>query len=417
MANMTEELKLKKAHIALMKHPSTALYAGVILYGESSVEDSGVPTAYTDGKNKRYGREFFKPLTDKQARGLVLHENLHVALKHLIRFKKEFKEDAQAINAAADFAVNDIIMQVHEAEPDFIGLPDGGLWDKKYRNWSVREIYDDIRKQNKGRKGKPSGGGQGSGQPSQGNESGQGEPLIINGKKYEGFDEHDFNGGKEISPEEMKAVSEAIDQALRQGSILAGKLGGKMPRSIQEMLEPVVDWRAELRDFVTSAAKGNDELTWRKFNKRLLSNDIYMPSMYSEKVGELVVAIDTSGSIGGPELAVFAGELASICDACSPEKVRVLWWDTHVHGEQVFEGNYTNIAHMLKPLGGGGTKVSCVSEYLSEKKVQVDAVIVFTDGYVEGDIKWPIAEPTLWMVTQNKQLKVPSGKIVKFDRD
>ena len=196
MANMTEELKLKKAHIALMKHPRTALYSGVILYGESSVEE-GVPTAYTDGKNKRYGREFFKPLSDKQARGLVLHENLHVALKHIIRFKKEFKEDAQCINAAADFAANDIIMQIHEAEPDFIELPEGGLWDKKYRDWSVREIYDDIRKQNKGRS-KPSGGGQGSGQDGQGNESGQGEPLIINGKQYEGFDEHDFDGGKEI---------------------------------------------------------------------------------------------------------------------------------------------------------------------------------------------------------------------------
>lgn len=415
MANMTEELKLKKAHIALMKHPRTALYSGVILYGESSVEE-GVPTAYTDGKNKRYGREFFKPLSDKQARGLVLHENLHVALKHIIRFKKEFKEDAQCINAAADFAANDIIMQIHEAEPDFIELPEGGLWDKKYRDWSVREIYDDIRKQNKGRS-KSGGGGQGSGQDGQGNESGQGEPLIINGKEYEGFDEHDFDGGKEISPEEMKKMSDAIDQALRQGGILAGKLGGKMPRSIEEMLEPVVDWRAELRDFVTSAAKGNDELTWRKFNKRLIAEDIYMPSLYSEQVGELVVAIDTSGSIGGHELAVFAGELASICEVCTPEKVRVLWWDTKVHGEQVFEGNYTNIAQMLKPLGGGGTHVSSVSEYLVDKKVNVDAVIIFTDGYLESHIRWEIQQPTLWLVTQNKNLQVPSGKIVKFDKD
>jgi hypothetical protein len=42
----------------------------------------------------------------------------------------------------------------------------------------------------------------------------------------------------------------------------------------------------------------------------------------------------------------------AICGVCEPEKVRVLWWDTAVHGEQVFEGDYANIAGLLKPLGG-----------------------------------------------------------------
>jgi predicted metal-dependent peptidase len=145
-----------------------------------------------------------------------------------------------------------------------------------------------------------------------------------------------------------------------------------------------------------------------------MANDIYMPSLETENVGELIIAIDTSGSIGSLELTEFASELASICSVCSPSGVRVLWWDTEVHGEQKFEpSQYGNIAGLLKPLGGGGTHVSSVSEYINKHKIVAEGVIVFTDGYVENDIQWNISAPTMWLVTQNENLKVPSGKIIK----
>ena len=113
-----------------------------------------------------------------------------------------------------------------------------------------------------------------------------------------------------------------------------------------------------------------------------------------------------------------SSDLASICEVCEPEKVRVLWWDTQVHGEQVFEGDYANIAGLLKPLGGGGTHVGCVSDYVCKEKLQAECVIVFTDGYVESNIDWRISSPTLWMITQNKDLDIPAGgKKVVFEND
>jgi len=136
---ITQETRLKKAHIALMKHPATALYSGVILMGSSAVED-GIPTAYTDGRNKKYGREFISNLTDPQLRGLILHENLHVALKHIGRFTKEFKDNPMLINVATDYAVNDVIKSMDDKE--FCQLPEGGLYDEKFHNWSAREIYN-----------------------------------------------------------------------------------------------------------------------------------------------------------------------------------------------------------------------------------------------------------------------------------
>jgi predicted metal-dependent peptidase len=221
-----------------------------------------------------------------------------------------------------------------------------------------------------------------------------------------------------MSHEEVKDINDSIDRALREGGMLAGRMGAKVPRSISDLLEPKIDWREALRDFVTSTVKGKDEFTWRRMNKRHMANDIYLPSVENETIGEVIVAIDTSGSIGGKELTEFATELASVCSVCEPEKVRVLWWDTHVHGEQVFEGDYNNIAGLLKPLGGGGTHVGCVSDYINKEKLQAECVLVFTDGYVESNIKWEISSPTLWMITQNKNLDIPlGGKKVVFDND
>ena len=147
-----------------------------------------------------------------------------------------------------------------------------------------------------------------------------------------------------------------------------------------------------------------------------MANDIYMPSVENESIGELIYAIDTSGSIGAREISEGATELANICNTVMPEKVRVLWWDTEVHGEQVFTENYSNIASLLKPMGGGGTMVSCVSQYIKDNNIKAEAVIVFTDGYVESNPTWDISTPTMWLVTENRNFKPSVGKLIKYER-
>ena len=308
------------------------------------------------------------------------------------------------MNASADYVVNDVIMHLNDKL--LCKLPDGGLYHDKFHNWSVKQVYDYLKKENSERAK--------NAQSLQGEGEGDGNPQGGRGMPTETLDEHDFSASEQMTPEQVGELSDKIDKALRQGGILAGRMGSKLPRAIEDLLAPKIDWRHELRDFVTSSTKGSDEFTWRRFNKRLMANDIYMPSLETENVGELIIAIDTSGSIGSLELTEFASELASICSVCSPSGVRVLWWDTEVHGEQKFEpSQYGNIAGLLKPLGGGGTHVSSVSEYINKHKIVAEGVIVFTDGYVENDIQWNISAPTMWLVTQNENLKVPSGKIIK----
>ena len=395
---ITEEQRIKKGHIALMKHPETALWGGVMMMGSTEVVDEAI-TAYTDGINKKYGRAFLTAICPTQAEvnGLILHENLHIGLRHHLHGADMFREDGDKANKAADYVVNDMITEISKKYPELVQLPKGGLYDPQYHNMSMREIYKLLKSKK--------GGGGGGGKPDKEGEKGSGS----GGGEYE-FDKHDF--GKPMTQEEAKEMDGKIDRAIREGALLAGRLGIDLPRSVTDLLNPVIDWKKELADFVTSSCKGKDEYTWRKFNRRLISNDIYLPTVENETIGEVVVAIDTSGSIGQEQLNAFASELVSICEAVSPDAVRVLWWDTKVHGEQLFTDNYDQIGSMLKPLGGGGTRVSSVAEYINKKKINAECVLVFTDGYLESDVVWNISAPTLWMITENKNWTPPTGKKV-----
>lgn len=394
---ITQEVRIKRGHIAMMKHPETALYAGVMMMGETSVEDKPI-TAYTDGVNKRYGRAFLTAMCkeDAEVNGLILHENLHIVLRHTLYGRDMFMENKDRANRAADYVVNGIIMAIKDKK--LVKLPEGGCYDPRFDNMNMRQVYNIL-------KDEEGGGGGGKGRPDP-----NGDPSNGSGGGEYQFDEHDFNA--DMTDEELKEMDSKIDRAIREGAILAGRLGVDLPRAITEMLEPQVDWRREFADFVSSTCKGKDEYTWRRFNRRMLPNDMYLPTVENETIGEIIVGIDTSGSIGQEQLNEFASELVSIANAVQPESIRILWWDTKVHGEQLFTENYEQIGSLLKPLGGGGTRVSSVSEYINKKKIKAECVVVFTDGYLENDVVWNINSPTLWLVTENKGWIPPAGKVV-----
>jgi predicted metal-dependent peptidase len=140
-----------------------------------------------------------------------------------------------------------------------------------------------------------------------------------------------------------------------------------------------------------------------------------MPSGVSEKVGELVIAIDTSGSIGGRELAQFLGEVKGICDAVKPDAVRLLYWDTEVAGDEKYMGaEVENIVHSTKPAGGGGTTVECVPAYMTEHAIKPQAVVVLTDGYLGGSWgDWSV--PVLWCIVGGNKNIAPVGKTVHVE--
>lgn len=380
--------KLEKATVDLLRHPETAAYAGVLVMGKTTVVDD-IPTACTDGVNEKYGEAFLNKLMLPEVRGLKLHEGLHKVFKHTVRGLPYWKKNPKLANMAADYVVNDVIMNIKDKA--FIKLPDGGLYDPKFHGWSYPEIYRHLEKEEE-----QGGQGNGAGQP---------------------FDEHDMSNAEQMSAEEMKEYVDQVNEAIHQGGLLAGRFGQKLPRSVTETLQPKVDWTTALREFVSSIAQGNDEHTYRKFDKRMILDDIIQPGVMSEKIGDIVVAIDTSGSISASMINEFASELQSICEQVNPDALRVMWWDTTVSSEQVFTpDNFNDITKLLKPTGGGGTSVSCVSEHIVKSNYKADCVLVFTDGHVEDDIKWDVMCPTLWLVTSKRDFVPPNGgKTVKVE--
>lgn len=104
------------------------------------------------------------------------------------------------------------------------------------------------------------------------------------------------------------------------------------------------------------------------------------------------------------------GEVARICQQVKPAKVRMLWWDTQIAGDQTFtEKDYDKIAKQLKPAGGGGTTVSVVADYIKEKKIKAKCVIMLSDGYIESDYRMaPV--PHLWGIVDNTSFQPKKGK-------
>lgn len=401
---VSPQMQLKRELHTLLSHPQTAWYSGVMLHGKHLIDDQ-VATACTDGKDCKYNPTFVfgDQFTRAEKRFIIMHEVGHKAYRHLPFYQSYWKEDAQLANICVDYVVNDTLTRVAEAAPELLQRPKCALYDVQFKGWSVPEVWRYLRT------GKPPTG-ECQGQPQR-----NGNSINVNGKTFGGepMDEHDLSKVGDI--EEQQELAKEIETALREGSMIAGKFGVKLPRQLAEVLEPVVDWRAHMAEFVTSTIKGNEEATWHRYNRKRIADDYYLPSTHKVSPTEVIVAIDTSGSISDKQIAEFTAELASICEGCSPDRVRVLWWEYNVASEQVFvEAQYSNLRDLLKPAGGGGTRVSCVSDYITLKGYVPDCVVVLTDGYVESDVDWRVTAPTLWMITQNNSFVPPAGQVVRI---
>jgi predicted metal-dependent peptidase len=391
------ERRLKKAKIALMRNPKFALWSGILMLGKTEVSDE-VPTACTNGRDEMYGRTFIEGLDDRELAFVVLHENLHKAFRHLFIWRKLYDENPQLANAACDYVINLMIVNSDPKE-QAVAMPrkDGkvyGLLDKRFAGMNAKQVFDILKKEQE------ENGGQGDG-------DGQG-----------GFDSHDWDGAKELTEEELKELEREVDQALRQGQVAHQKANGKsaggMGRELGDLLEPQIDWREALREFVKAICNAKDASSWRRVNRRYLSGDVYMPTMVGERVGRIAVGIDTSGSIGGPELNRFLSEVKSIAEDVHPQYVDLIYWDSAVAAHEEYdELSVPNIVSSTQPKGGGGTDPRAMMHYLKEKNITPECIVMLTDGCIGKDDwgnEWDA--PILWVICGGAGATAPCGKTI-----
>jgi len=411
------ERRLELVHVSLMRDKRFAFFAGLFMVGMTTITEEAI-TAKTNGRDAFYGRTFVDMLSDKELAFLVLHENMHKCYRHLTTWRALYEVDRSIANQACDYVINIQLRDMDTGET-MIAMPRDkqtrkniGLIDVRFRGMDTKQVFDILMKEKE--KG---GGGEEGDEPGGGGEDGE---QTDSGSDSSGLDEHDWQGAKEMTAETIKELTQEIESALRQGGIYAGKVGGDMLRSVQEMLEPKVDWREVLRRFVRTSLKDRDSPSWRKAHKNYLWQDIILPSIVGKRMKHLVIAMDTSGSIQGEMLSLFMGELNKVVTTTNPDRVDVLYWDTEVAGHETHKGAAKLIVSKTKPKGGGGTDPDCVPAFMLDKKLEkADALVVLTDGYMTSDPrKWAgLGLPILWCIIGSDSFKIPRGQVVCVTKD
>jgi predicted metal-dependent peptidase len=368
------ERKVGKAKsLLILDHPffGTAVSRRPINYTDD------VPTAAVSAQGQIYiNPAFVNPLTVKQIMFLLAHEAMHYMLAHALRRKHR---DHRAWNVACDKVINDTLIDAKVGE--FI---DGGVTLHDARNYAAEELYDEN--------DNDSGGGIGSdiGDPS----DDDGNPL----------DE------AQIHQLEAQAKIEAIQSA--KAAKATGKLPAAVERIIEEMLVVKTPWHQILERFMNG--KVRDGYSWRRPNRRFMASGMYLPGVdYTPKMGEVVIGVDTSGSIGQKELDEFNAHINRILETCLPEKVTVLYCDSQINASTEYTPDDFPIR--LTPHGGGGTSFKPVFDWVRDYDGDVEVVVYLTDGY--GDqtsIKTPAVD-TVWLTTGLKEF--PFGTVVEFETE
>lgn len=353
----------------------------VIQMGKTEFSES-IPTAGTDGLNVTYNPNFVKSLENmNQVFALILHENLHKVRRHMVLYQDLWKQNAKKANIALDIVINNQDL----AGKNGVELPKGGVNEPKYADssvWTLKKIYDDLDEETMNKYG-------GNG----------------------GLDFHDFESFNDLTPEQQAKVSKQIEIAIRQAS-LQKAMG--IPRDIQELAVQNPDWKSLTSQFTKKHAMGKDKTTWRKPNRNYIPHNLYLPDYYSENIGGILIAGDTSGSIDKKMLSEFASHMNVLMNEVNPKFVDVAWWGTSVTGVDQFKYPYPDLFSNLKPTDGGGTDPKCIVDWMREQNPRKNYVcaIVFTDGeFFSEDVgQWDI--PVLWIVVSKNAPNINVGEVV-----
>ena len=360
-----------------------------------------VPIAATDGSNLILNpKTFFKYTLGKRI-FIVAHEVLHCVFNHCVLSRpfrqtskvkfadgSELPYDAELMNVAMDLIINDLLIESKIGE-----FPEEGCHDPKIATHkdSFLDAYKKVFKT------KPRGGG------------GQGKG------KGGGFDQL-LDPGAAQGKNPDQAAQERSDTAWGTAvaaAMAAAKAQGKLPAALERMfsdiLEPEIAWQDMIRAlFARKVGAGGYD--WRKPDRRLIQRDIYAPQRSGNGCGDVVVAVDTSGSIGQRELDVFFGEMRGILEDVRPNRLHLVWCDAKVH--HVDELDQASDLAGLKPHGGGGTDFRPVFDWIVDNNVTPDALVYLTDGmgsFPQDEPRYPVIWGSIY-----EGSKYPFGDVVNI---
>jgi len=398
---VSTERRFKAVKIGLMRSRKFAELSPIMMLGKTSISDD-IPTACTNGRDEFYGKEFIEGLNDKELAFVICHESMHKAARHLTIYTKLHSINPNITNVALDYWINGRLRKADPSETE-IAMPrkNGeyfGCYDQKYDGWTVKQIFDDLMQQ----------------QNQSQNQSGEGEG------QGEGFDEHDWDGAKAMTAEEVKQLSDDVKQAIMQGKEAAKRMGAGSSGSglgLGDLIKVKVSWIDQLWEYARATCSRKEHSTWAKPNRRMLHQGIYMPTLVGKSLREVVFAPDASGSMHYKDrLTRVLSVMKEITKAMNIDKIHVIYWDGAVGAHETYTSStFQQFEYNTKPIGGGGTDPTCVAEYIKKENIKPEFAMVLTDGEVMSWGEWTV--PVLWAVVNDTPITAPVGKTVFIDEE
>jgi len=374
---------LDKAKIALMTKPDSVFFCE-IAFSLKYKWDESVPTAATDGLSMYINPDYFMGLPPEERLGLIIHESMHVAYMHPARLQGR---DHKLYNMAADYVINLVVISRG------FKLPSGGLYDTQFTGMSSEQVYDLLvkDKENNPKKYAP-------------------RASLFSVMPSIG-DANDLKAPpQEMEPEELeKQIEEILIRAAirsKEENDKPGTIPGDIQVLIDNLLKPKLPTKQILIKYLINFDK--NDYSWRKPNRRY--PDYYLPSLFSEVLEDIAIAVDISGSVSDHEFHTFVSEIASVFRMCRPKKITLIQFDTEIKSIDEVK----NIPELMKIKfhGRGGTDIGELIEWTNSNKPKL--LMVFTDGDFRFNDYFTRRE-VLWMIHNNKRFQPPFGKAIHYD--
>lgn len=404
------------------------------------------PTTATDARNFYYNPEFIDSLSMSQTQFMLAHEALHCALSHFARRQHRIQH---RWDIACDFAINPLLLDDGltpppncNVMPQYLGMTAEEIYpliDENDQTETIdQHLFDQDNQSGGGQQGKApdkpekplqESGGDGSrrqddhdqggetplDEQSQSEEGTGAKPVAGDSTRTDQAQNDDRDGRGEPTPpplsaEERQTLEVQWQQRLAgaaQQAMQAGKMGGNMARLVDHLLQPQLPWRMLLARYMTAMAR--DDFSYMRPSRR--EGDAILPSLKSSQI-EIVVAVDTSGSIRAGEMDEFLSEVSALKGQMRA-RVTLLACDSSLAdgAPWVFEP-WEEFRCPAEIHGGGGTDFRPVFDWLVQQGQQPALLVYFTDAQGQFPQNEPNF-PVIWLV-KGKDL-VPWGQRVQLN--
>jgi predicted metal-dependent peptidase len=177
-------------------------------------------------------------------------------------------------------------------------------------------------------------------------------------------------------------------------------------------------WKELLAQFITKC--NGAKVNWNVPNRRYVHSRVYLPSRQDDRLN-ITIGLDASGSTL-EDMPEFLSEMSGILNSFAGYNLNLIEADTRVCKHEVYDIDNPLIIkdNEYTTSGGGGTELHCIFDYIKEKNIDTDAIVIFTDG--RNSTTFTPEEipdiPVLWVISKGgTDSKIEFGQIIRLAND